>query len=423
MEHDVIIGTATRGLELAAPITLSLDDRRRHVHILGKTGTGKTTLLRTLLFDALHHGRGFALLDPLGGLALSIIDAVPKSRNDQTIYFDPSDLKHPIGFNPLHRVPRDQRHLVADHVVAAFAHIWGANLEDTPRLIYLLYNSLRLLLDTPGSTLLGLPRLLVDDRYRERLVRSCEDPVVAAFWVNEFGMYDERFKVQVIAPAQNKIGMLLAGPLANILGQRRSTIDIARLMNDGGQLVANLAKGKIGATGSHLLGALLATTISQVADARSSQPVVDWPDFTLYCDEVQNFATERFAATLSEGRNGRLLLVLAHQYLEQLPRELQYAVLANCGSFIVFRIGANDASVMAAELGIDNAQTLSDTRNFSAWAKLLRAGNPSDPLMLDTIWPEPPATGRARAIIAHTLARHTRRRVDVERSVREQLTG
>lgn len=421
MKHDVIIGTATRGMELAASITLSLDDRRRHLHLIGKTGTGKTTLLRTLIFDDLFNARGFALLDPLGGLAQAVADSVPKSRTDRTIYFDPSDLEHPVGFNPLHRVPRDQRHLVADHVVAAFAHIWGANLEDTPRLIYLLYNSLRLLLDSPGSTLLGLPRLLVDDRYRERLIRSCEDPVVAAFWVNEFGMYDDRFKAQVISPAQNKIGMLLAGPLAHILGQRRSTIDIERLMNEGGHLVCCLAKGRIGSTASHLIGALLATTISQVADVRSSRQDIAWPDFTLYCDEVQNFATERFAGTLSEGRNGKLLLVLAHQYLEQLPKALQHAIMANCGSFIVFRIGALDARLMASELGLENFQVLSDTQNFSAWVKLLKQGNPTDPFVIRTVLNHAPATGRARAVIKHTRARHTRGRDAVERSLRQQL--
>jgi energy-coupling factor transporter ATP-binding protein EcfA2 len=306
------IGTATRGLTLAAPIALSLDDRRRHLHVMGKTGSGKTTLLKTLVFDDLRSGRSFALLDPLGGLAESVIDAVPKEHTDEVVYFDPSDLQRPIGFNPLDRVPPDQRHLVADHLLAAFAHIWGANLEDTPRMFYILYNSIRLLLDTPGSTLLGLPRLLFDDRYRERLLRACLDPVVASYWRNEFAVYDDRFRAQVIAPVQNKVGMLLAGPIANIVGQRRSTVDIARVMNEGGVLVANLAKGKVGAVASHLLGAFLTTTIAQAADARSANSHRDRPDFTLYADEVQNFATERFASTLSEGRNGRLMLVVAH---------------------------------------------------------------------------------------------------------------
>ena len=153
------IGTTTSGLTLASAVTLSLDDRRRHLHLMGKTGTGKTTLLKTLIFDDLVNGRDFALLDPLGGLAEAVVDGVPPERNDDVIYIDPSDLAHPVGFNPLDRVAPDMRHLVADHVVSAFMHIWDANLADTPRLVYILYNGLRLLLDTPGSTLLGLPRL------------------------------------------------------------------------------------------------------------------------------------------------------------------------------------------------------------------------------------------------------------------------
>lgn len=423
--HDYsVLGTTTRGFELAAPVTLSLDDRRRHLHLLGKTGTGKTTLLRALIYDDLAAGRNLAVLDPLGGLAEAVIDAVPIHRNDEVIYFNPADLEHPIGFNPLDRVPPDMRHLVADHVVSAFMHIWGASLEDTPRLVYVLYNSLRLLLDTPDSTLLGLPRLLVNDRYRERLLKRCNDDVVRAYWENEFGAYDDRFRTQVISPVQNKIGMLLSPPgLRLIIGQPRSTIDIARLMNEGGVLVANLAKGKIGATASHLLGAFLATTIAQVAEERAAIPFEARRDFTLYVDEIQNFATDSFAQTLSESRNWNLICVLAHQFLSQLPRRLQDAIIANCGNYVVFRIGAQDAVTLAAELGIENVHTLSDTSNFSAWAKLLARGNPTTAFPLDTTVPEPPDQGRAAAVIAHTRARHTRERVAVEQMITRQLAN
>jgi hypothetical protein len=420
-DHNAI-GTTTRGYELAAPVVLSLDDRRRHLHLIGKTGTGKTTLLRTLIYDDLAAGRNFAVLDPLGGLAEAVADAVPVARTDEVIYFNPADLNHPIGFNPLDRVPPDMRHLVADHVVSAFMHIWGASLEDTPRLVYVLYNSLRLLLDTPGSTLLGLPRLLVNDQYRARLLRQCNDPVVRGYWENEFAAYDERFRVQVISPVQNKIGMLLSPPgLRLIIGQPRSTIDIGRLMNEGGILVANLTKGKIGATASHLLGAFLATTIAQVAEERAAIPFEARRDFTLYADEVQNFATESFASTLSEARNWRLMAVLAHQHLSQLPQRLQDAIIANCGNYFVFRIGAQDAETMAAELGIETARTLSDTRNFSAWVKLLAGGNPTEAFYLDTQLPAPPAHGRGDAVIAHTRARHTRERAAAENVIMRQL--
>lgn len=423
--HDYsVLGTTTRGFELAAPVTLSLDDRRRHLHLIGKTGTGKTTLLRALIYDDLAIGQNFAVLDPLGGLAEAVVDAVPKSRNDHCVYFNPADLEHPIGFNPLDRVAPDMRHLVADHVVSAFMHIWGASLEDTPRLVYVLYNGLRLLLDNPGSTLLGLPRLLVDDRYRERLLKRCIDDVVRAYWENEFAAYDDRFRTQAISPVQNKVGMLLAPPgLRLIIGQPRSTIDIARLMNGGGVLVANLAKGKIGATASHLLGAFLATTIAQVAEERAGIPYEARRDFTLYVDEVQNFATESFAQTLSESRNWKLICVLSHQFLSQLPRRLQDAIIANCGNYVVFRIGAQDAVTLAAELGIENAETLSDTSNFSAWAKLLAHGNPTTAFPLDTTVPEPPDQGRAAAVVAHTRARHTRERAAVEQMITRQLAN
>ena len=418
-----VLGTATRDYALAVPVALSLDDRRRHLHLIGKTGTGKTTLLRKLVYDDLASGRNFAVLDPLGGLAEAIIDAMPVWRNDEAIYFDPSDLEHPVGFNPLDRVAPDMRHLVADHVVSAFMHIWGASLEDTPRLVYVLYNSLRLLLDNPGSTLLGLPRLLVDDRYRKRLLKSCTDPVVRGYWENEFAAYDDRFRAQVIGPVQNKVGMLLSPPgLRLIIGQPRSTITIGRLMNEGGILVANLAKGKIGATASHLLGAFLATTIAQIAEERAAIPFETRRDFTLYADEIGNIATESFAQTLSEARNWRLMCVLAHQHLSQLPRRLQDSIIANCGNYIVFRIGAQDAEIMAAELGIDNTRALSDARNFTAWAKLLQAGNPTDAFMLDTALPEPPERGRAAAVLAHTRARHTRVRAAVERMIARQQT-
>jgi hypothetical protein len=422
LHGECVLGTTTRGFELAAPVALSLDDRRRHAHLLGKSGTGKTTLLRTMIYDDLAAGRNFAVLDPLGGLAEATADAVPIARNDETIYFNPADLAHPIGFNPLDRVPPDMRHLVADHVVSAFMHIWGASLEDTPRLVYVLYNSLRLLLDTPGSTLLGLPRLLIDDRYRTRLLKQCDDPVVRGYWENEFAAYDDRFRVQVISPVQNKIGMMISPPgLRLIIGQPRSTIDIGRLMNEGGILIANLTKGKIGATASHLLGAFLATTIAQVAEERAAIPFEERRDFTLYADELHNFATESFAQTLSEARNWRLMCVLAHQHLSQLPRRLQDSIMANCSNQVVFRIGAHDTDVMAAELGIENARTLSDTSNFSAWAKLLVGGNPTEAFYLETQPPDPPAHGRADAVIAHTRARHTRDRAAVERMIMRQL--
>jgi hypothetical protein len=193
-------------------------------------------------------------------------------------------------------------------------------------------------------------------------------------------------------------------------------------MNEGGVLIANLSKGKLGTTGAHLLGALLATTIAQVAEERASIPLEDRRDFTLYCDEVQNFTTTSFANVLSEARNFRLSLVLAHQFLSQLPFEVREAIIGNCATSLVFRIGAEDARKLAAELDIENHATLADTANYQCWVKLLQDGAPTNAFLMDTALGEPPARGRKAAVIAHTRARHTRPREMVERSVLSQLT-
>lgn len=425
MPDACIIGTATRGMELAASIALTREDRRQHVHVLGQSGSGKTNLLKRLVFHDLEVGHDFVLLDPLGGLAEAAVDAVPVERTDEVIYFSPGeDLEHCVGLNPLDRVPLDKRHLVADHVDGAFMHIWNASLEDTPRLVYLVYNGVRLLLDQPdGATLLGLPRLLADDTYRARLLRHCRDPVVGNFWTNEFAAYDDRFRAQVIAPVQNKIGMLLAPPaLRNILGQRRSTIDIARLMNERGSLIANLSKGKLGATGSSLLGALLVTAVAQTAQERTAIPFDERRPFTLFADELQNFATTAFAEVVSELRNFALQFVGSHQFLRQLPDTLQHAILGNCANSIVFRAaGGDEARRLADQLGLENAAALSETANYRAWVKVLRGGVPSEPFLVDMLEAQPPARGRKSAVIAHTNARHTRPRAMVEMEITHHL--
>ena len=243
------------------------------------------------------------------------------------------------------------------------------------------------------------------------------------YWENEFAAYDERFRVQVISPVQNKIGMLLSPPgLRLIIGQPRSTIDIARLMNEGGVLIANLTKGKIGATASHLLGAFLATTIAQVAEERAAIPFEARRDFTLYADEVQNFATESFAQTLSEARNWRLMCVLAHQHLSQLPRRLagrHHRQLRQLHCLPHRRAGRR------RDGGRAGYRECPDALRYVATSPRGRsscmAAIPTEAFHLDTQLPDPPAHGRAAAVIAHTRARHTRERASVERMIARQL--
>ncbi|MEQ1718769.1 MAG: DUF87 domain-containing protein [Hyphomicrobium sp.] len=412
-DDPLVLGTATVGMSIDAPITLSVEDRRRHLHVIGKTGTGKSTLLLSLLLQDLEAGRGFALLDPHGDLAQAVIDAVPHERTNDVLYLNPGDIEHPVAFNPLANVPPDSRALVTAHIVAAFKHLWSDSWG--PRLEHVLRNAIGLLVDAPGSTLLGLSRVLIDERYRAQLLTTCRNPMVRYFWTREITEWGDSFAAEALSPVQNKIGALLSPPqLRNIIGQPKSTIDLASIMDDRRVLVANLSKAALGEGPAHLLGAFLVTAFAQAAEQRAAVPEHDRIDFALYVDEFQNFATDSFASIMSEARKYRLSLILAHQFMGQLPDHLRQAVIGNAGSLVSFRIGAEDAPAIAADLGIESATALTDLANFKAWARLMQNGDPSDTTRIATVYPEIMHSGRAASVIARTRARYTRPRSIVE---------
>lgn len=416
------LGTTTVGLTTHAPVTLSVDDRRRHVHVIGKTGTGKSTLLLSLMLQDLEAGRGFAFLDPHGDQAKALVDAVPKERINDCIYLNPADRDFPIAFNPLDGVTPDSRALVTANVVAAFKHLWSDSWG--PRLEHILMNSIALLLHSPGTTLLGIPRLLVDESWREVLLTNCTNPIVRHFWTREISQWGDGFTAEALSPVQNKIGALLAPDiLRNIIGQPRSIIHLADIMNQRRILIANLSKASLGEGPAHLLGAFLASSFAQAAEARAAIPEHERVDFTLYSDEFQNFATESFGQVLSEARKWRLSLTLAHQFLAQVPISLRQAVLGNVGSLVAFRIGAEDAETIARELGIASPSALTDLPNFTAWANLIHDGNPTDATRIDTLEPANCHRGSTAAVIRQTRARYTRLRAIVEARIAKFLAA
>jgi hypothetical protein len=303
-------------------------------------------------------------------------------------------------------------------MVSAFKHVWADSWG--PRLEYILLNSLRLLLDAPGTSLLGLPRLLVDKTYRNRLLKTCRDPLVRSFWERELAAWGKQFEAEALSPVQNKVGTLLSPPiLRNIIGQPRPTIDIPRMINSRQIFIANLSKAAIGEGPAHLLGAFLATSFAQAAQARASIPEKERQDFTLYVDEVHNFATHSFASILSEARKYRLSLVLAHQYLGQLPVDLRQAIMANAGTIVSFRLGADDAEVLAPQFASLKVRPgdLTDLSNFTAWARIMCNNEPAGPHELSTIRPEPAHKDRTRRVVAQTRVRYTRRRAMVEKKI------
>ncbi len=276
---------------------LDPEERRRHLYLVGQTGTGKSTLLLNLIAQDLDAGEGLALLDPHGDLAEAALLHIPRDRTNDLVYVNPADAERPIGFNPLSSVPEDLKPIVADGVVGAFKHVWPDSWG--PRLDYILINAVRTLLDVPGATLLMLPRLLIDEPFREQIVHHhvCAIRSYDHFWVNEYAGYGDIYlSAEAISPIQNKIGKALIEPrLRNMLAQPKSTITLRRLMDEGAIVVCNLSKGQLGEVAAHLLGALLTTSIAHAALSRVDLPAANRRVFHLYADEFQSFATESFA--------------------------------------------------------------------------------------------------------------------------------
>ncbi len=370
---------------------IKTDDRRRHVYVIGKTGVGKSTLLSGMLIQDIQEDRGVAIVDPHGDLAEALLDFIPNHRMNDIVYFNPADAEYPVAFNVLETVaPSDPRfvqekNLVSSGLVGVFKKIWADSWG--PRLEYILRNTILALIDIPGNTLLGIPRIYVDKQFRKKIVDQVRDPVVKSFWVDEFANYNEKFRAEAIAPIQNKVGQFLSSSIIrNIVGQPTSTIDIADIMNNKKILIMNLSKGRIGEDNSSLLGAMMITKIQLAAMDRARIPEKERTDFYLYVDEFQNFATESFASILSEARKYRLSLTLAHQYVTQMEEPVRDAVFGNLGTLICFRVGAFDAEFLEPEFAPTFTQTdIVNLDNYNAYIKLMIDGVTSKPFSMSTL--------------------------------------
>lgn len=410
-DYPYILGMLSSGER----VPLMRADRRRHLYVVGQTGTGKTGLLTNLMRGDLAGDAGFCFLDPHGDASKLIAAATPPERMNDVIYLDPSDPTHTFAYNPLSHVPPDRRATATANIVSAFKNIWAQSWG--PRLEYILTNSLRLLLDAKDQSLLGLPQLLVDDAYREWLIRRCGDPVIRGYWRDEYAAYDDRHRTEAISPIQNKIGILLSNPfIRSIVSQPASTIEVRQIMDSGRVLIVNLSKGKLGEEPAHLLGALLITAFEQAAESRQDMPEEERRDFTLYVDEFQHFATDSFASILSEARKWRLSLVAANQHVRQLPEPLRNAVFGNAGTIIAFRVGSQDAALLADELGLKNHAMLAQTNNFEAWARVMHNGVPSEARLIRML-PPPQEGNRFPAVLAHSRARYMVPRSLVEKQI------
>ena len=361
------------------------DDRRRHVYVIGKTGMGKTALMQNMAIQDIQRGNGIGFVDPHGEAAEGLLDFIPSDRVNDVVYFNPADIDHPIAFNIMEEVDPSHRHLVAGGLMGVFKKIWPDVWS--ARMEYILSNCILALLEYPGATLLGVNRMLADADFRKKVVEKVSDPVVKAFWTQEFARYNQRYEVEATAAIQNKIGQFISSPLIrNIIGQVGSTIDMRKIMDEKKILILNLSKGRIGEDSSRLLGALLITKIQLAAMQRVDVPEKERKDFYLYVDEFQNFATESFVNILSEARKYRLCLILGHQYITQMEEEVRDAVFGNIGTLISFRVGAEDAEFLEKEFVPElYAEDLVNLAKYNIYLKLLvdgLAGRPFSALTL-----------------------------------------
>jgi hypothetical protein len=392
-------------------------NRRGHMYIIGKTGTGKSTLIETMAISDIKNKCGLAVIDPHGDMAEEILDYVPKKRIKDIIYFNPGDMDFPIAFNPLEKVPKDFHHLVASGIVSTFKKIWSESWG--PRLEHILRHALLSLLEYPNSTLLDLPKLLTDKDFRKNVLSYITHPQVREFWLSEFDKYSAWLRSEAISPILNKIGQFLISiPLRNIVGQRENTFDLRQVLDEGKILIVNLAKGKIGEDNCSLLGALLVTKIQLAALSRADLPEEKRKAFYLYVDEIHSFITLSFADILSEARKYGLNLILAHQYIEQLDERIRAAIFGNVGTIISFRIGAEDAKYLAQEFApVFEEADLINLPNFHLYLKLMIDGVTSQPFSAITLPLRDINTSHRNEIIEFSRKRYAKPREKVEREI------
>ncbi|MFA7662382.1 MAG: type IV secretion system DNA-binding domain-containing protein [Patescibacteria group bacterium] len=423
-QQDITIIGETNFRNQKVKFGIKQDDRRRHMYVVGKTGMGKTELLKNMAISDILADKGVAIIDPHGDFADHVLNFVPSHRVNDVIYFNPSDMDFPIAFNVMEHVESRFRPLVASGLIGVFKKIWADSWG--PRLEYVLRNTILALLEYPGSTLLGIMKMLVDKVFRAKVISKVTDPVVRSFWIDEFSKYPDKFATEAVAPIQNKVGQFLSNSVVrNIVGQTKSKIDLREIMDNKKILIMNLSKGAIGEDVSELLGAMMITKIQLAAMSRVDTPEEERQDFHLYVDEFQNFATESFATILSEARKYHLNLIMGHQYITQMDEMVRDAVFGNVGTMVVFRVGAADAEYLAKEF--EPIFTETDIVNLPKWKiylKLMIDGVARNPFSANTLPPYPmPEKSYKDKILMVSREHYAVRREIIEEKITRWVTS
>ena len=428
METGLLLGyNEFRGVR--KPIRLADKDRRRHIHIIGQTGVGKSVLQENLAYQDMLAGRGFALVDPHGDLAEALLAKVPRDRVEDIVYFDPGDMSNPIGLNMFEFDHPDQKDFLVQEAINMLYGLYDPGHTGIvgPRLEHIFRNcALLLMADPAGGTFVDVPKLLVDEQFRNAKLKYVTDRQVLDFWTKEFPASQRSNEAgDLISWVISKFGPFISNDaMRNIIGQTKSGFNFPEIMNNNKILLVNLSKGKMGDLNSKLLGIIFVMKFQAAAMARANIPEHERKDFTLYVDEFQNFATDSFETILSEARKYRLSLVLANQFMTQLKEELREAILGNVGTTITGRIGTTDAEIMVKRYTpVFTAEDLTKLPNFESVCVAQINGTPSAPFSMAWIPPMgEPNQQLSDALKKLSAAKYGRPRDQVERDISARIS-
>ncbi len=400
---------------------ISRADRSHHAIIIGKTGAGKSSLLKRAIVADMLGGQGVVILDPHGDLSEELLDLIPPWRSDDVIYFDPASLDYPIGFNLLATVPPERRHLVVDGIVNAFKSIWGESWG--PRLQHILANSLAALAKCQNVSLLSVGRMLVDDSYLRWVLRQVEDPAVLQFWRNEWALWDARFRSEAISPVLNKIGaLILAPPMRGVLGQVRSAFDVRKVLDNRHIFIANLSRGRLGHENSNLLGSLLVSAFGLAAMSRADVPPTQRRDATIYVDEFATFTGDAFASMMAENRKYKVSMVLACQQFSAVRPDVLDAILGNVGTILSFRVGEKDAQILSRNFSsVYHPDAFTALGNHEVLVKMLENGRQNEPFFGRTLPDDHTVFNRREKLLRNSRERYATPRHVVEDKIRRWL--
>ena len=373
---------------LARSIYVERDDRRRHSYIIGKTGTGKTEFLKSMIIQDINNGEGVAVIDPHGDLVEDILKVIPPHRAEEVILFDPSDYERPMGFNMLEADTEQQKHFAANSIIGLMYKLFDPNKTGIvgPRFEHAVRNAMLSVMYEKGSTLIEVMRILTDQAYVQEILPKIEDPIIRRYWTDQIAQTSDFHKSEVLDYITSKFGRFVTNKMIrNIIGQSDSAFSFRKVMDEQKILLINLSKGTIGEENSNFLGLVLVPKILVAAMSRQDMPMSERKDFFLYVDEFQNFATPDFAQILSEARKYRLNLIVANQFIGQMEEEIKNAIFGNVGTVSSFRVGVTDANYLQHEFQpIFSEQDLINVDKYNCYMRTIVNGEPVRPFSLDT---------------------------------------